>query len=166
MWGDIDLRWAYGDLLRSINRYTRDVDHSYDILHDALVRFALIKNKQPIHQPHAYLRTVVRSILSRNAKETSRWLPFPEQGDEAQELLAETATTSPEHLAYIGERLQALRRVLDCMPPRCRDVFFLYRVEGLTRPQIAQQLGISIKTVEYHIKRALVDLLSAAEHQT
>ena len=54
------------------------------------------------------------------------------------------------------EELYALIRaaVLD-LPARCREVFTLSRDESLTNKEIADRLGISVKTVEAQITTAL-----------
>lgn len=55
-----------------------------------------------------------------------------------------------------GEDLaSAIRRTLDDLPPRCREVFELSRGRGLRYADIAQQLGVSVKAVEAHMGKAL-----------
>lgn len=44
---------------------------------------------------------------------------------------------------------------LESLPEKCRQVFDLSRNEGLKNREIAEKLGISIKTVEAHIGKAL-----------
>ena len=54
---------------------------------------------------------------------------------------------------YMGlERLSSLMRHL---PPKCRNVFALHKLNGLTYAEIAASEGISIKTVENHMIKAL-----------
>jgi RNA polymerase sigma-70 factor (ECF subfamily) len=45
--------------------------------------------------------------------------------------------------------------VMDNLPEKCKAVFLLSRIDGLKNHEIAYQLGISIKTVEKHISKAL-----------
>jgi RNA polymerase sigma-70 factor (ECF subfamily) len=49
----------------------------------------------------------------------------------------------------------ALQQALEHLPPRCREVFELSRVQGLKYAEIAAALGISIKTVEAQMGKAL-----------
>ena len=53
---------------------------------------------------------------------------------------------------------EAIRGAIAELPPRCREVFELSRVRGLKYQEIAETLGISIKTVETQMGRALRSL--------
>lgn len=48
-----------------------------------------------------------------------------------------------------------IREVMNSLPEKCLTVFRLSRIEGLKNREIADQLDISIKTVEKHISKAL-----------
>jgi RNA polymerase sigma-70 factor (family 1) len=48
-----------------------------------------------------------------------------------------------------------LKKALENLPPKCREVFVLSRVSNLTYKQISESLGISIKTVENQMGKAL-----------
>jgi RNA polymerase sigma factor (sigma-70 family) len=165
-WQGIDLRWAYTDLLLSLSRRTRCVQRAYDVLHDAFLRFALAQHREPIAQPNAYLRRVAHSVLIDHYRDAARYYPLPDSNpdhlDNGEGVQRDFAPSS-EHLADIQQRLEALQRILDCLPPRCREVFWLARIEGHTQPEIARALGISLSMVERHLVRALLDLRSARE---
>lgn len=47
-----------------------------------------------------------------------------------------------------------LRRVVDSLPPKCREIFILGCVEGLSYKEVADQLGVSVNTVKTQIKVA------------
>lgn len=51
-----------------------------------------------------------------------------------------------------------LQRVLQTLPPRRRRIFVLNRCRGLSYTRIASTLGLSVKTVEVEMGRALRDL--------
>ncbi|MGP1614939.1 MAG: RNA polymerase sigma factor, partial [Pollutimonas bauzanensis] len=62
-WHGIDLNWAYADLLSGIRRQTGCRHRAYDVLHDALIRLALVNERAPLREPQAYLRAIVRHAL-------------------------------------------------------------------------------------------------------
>lgn len=57
-----------------------------------------------------------------------------------------------------------IQKAVDRLPDECRRVFKLSRYEGKKLGEIAQDQGISINTVKYHIKRALT-LIDADLHK-
>lgn len=66
--------------------------------------------------------------------------------------------------ASTSEVERAVRAAIQRLPERCREIFLMSRDGGLTYGQIARELGISIKTVETQMGRALKSLrVSLAE---
>ena len=55
----------------------------------------------------------------------------------------------------VKELSHKLDQVYDCLPSKCRLVFFLSRKEGLSQKAISKKLDISLSTVEKHIGKAL-----------
>ncbi|WP_020182737.1 sigma-70 family RNA polymerase sigma factor [Methylotenera sp. 1P/1] len=170
MWNGINLTWAYHDLLPSIFRRIHCKHLAFDILHDALVRFALAKNEQRHAQPEAYLTTIVRNLLIDSHHEAAMFVPMHiESGNESSgdfdhlhsAYAVEELSPSPERLLDIQQRLQLLQKIIDSLPPKCRDVFWMFRIEGMSQNAIAVHYQISVNMVERHIIRALVDLRAA-----
>lgn len=54
-----------------------------------------------------------------------------------------------------SELAGAFRRAVAGLPPRCRTIYTMNREQGLTYAEIARVLGISVKTVETQMGRAL-----------
>lgn len=64
----------------------------------------------------------------------------------------------PDGLAQASQLAAEIRDAIAALPPRGREMFELNRFEGLTYQQIAERCGVSYKTVETHIRRALMAL--------
>jgi len=71
----------------------------------------------------------------------------PEEADRQQ--------TNALQQLQLEELEQLLHAAIEQLPERCRLVFSLSRFEQMTYKEIATHLGISIKTVEHQISKAL-----------
>jgi len=63
--------------------------------------------------------------------------------------------SSAEHAALAEEMLAIIDRALRQLSPLCQRIFHLSRVEALSQAAIAEALGISRRTVEDNLRRAL-----------
>ncbi|QHV98776.1 RNA polymerase sigma-70 factor [Spirosoma endbachense] len=61
----------------------------------------------------------------------------------------------PDQVLQYEEVVHRVEDLVESLPPQCRKVFLLSRFEGRKYQDIATELGISIKTVEVHIVKAL-----------
>jgi len=60
------------------------------------------------------------------------------------------------HASMLEEKVAEVIRTK--LPPECREVFLLSRVEEMPNAEIGWQLGISVKTVENQVTRGLKTL--------
>lgn len=67
-------------------------------------------------------------------------------------------TSTPEQLTKANELSVEIQNPINGLPERCRQIFMLSRYEGKKYKEIAALLGISIKTVENQIFKALAVL--------
>lgn len=72
----------------------------------------------------------------------------------------------PEQWAEDREELARVRAAINLLPERCREVYLLNRIEGMSYTQISRHCGISVKTVEKHIGKALSSLRTLLSNQT
>ena len=70
----------------------------------------------------------------------------------------ETAPDRSEQRVEYGEMQSRLRRAVEEMPPQRRQIFKMSRFQSLSNEDIADELGLSVRTVEKHIQLALQDL--------
>lgn len=64
-------------------------------------------------------------------------------------------TPEAETALWQSDMEKVVREAIETLPEKCREVLLLSKFEGLKNREIAQQLGISEKTVERHMTIAL-----------
>ncbi|GAB7532831.1 sigma-70 family RNA polymerase sigma factor [Pseudomonas sp. 3A(2025)] len=122
-----------------------------DLAQDTFVRLLKARTALDIREPRHYLSTVARGLLidlfRRRALEQSylEWLASVPPGE----------LPSLEDQAIIVETLIEIDRMLDGLGAKVKQTFLLSQFEGLTYPAIAERLGISVRTVNNHMARAM-----------
>jgi RNA polymerase sigma-70 factor (ECF subfamily) len=78
-----------------------------------------------------------------------------------------TDLVSPEQLMITKEMLQIIKEAVDSLPPRCKLIFKFVREDGLSYSEVAEILGLSIKTVDAQmviaVSRIRVKLMNVIE---
>ena len=72
----------------------------------------------------------------------------------------------PDRVLQAKESLSTVLAALRELPERTRTVFVLFRLENMKQREIADMLGISVRTVEQHVVRASVHLRDAFRSQS
>ena len=62
---------------------------------------------------------------------------------------------NPEQVLSALEELMRLKDAIEGLPPACRRVFVLRKIEGLSQRETAKRLGISESNVEKHVARGI-----------
>jgi len=69
----------------------------------------------------------------------------------------------PENEDITEEILDQINKAIDQLPPKCKIVFTLAKIQGMKYKEISEILDISIKTINNHIANALVHISQALE---
>ena len=118
------------------------VDQAEDLVHDVYVRVASYASGE-VRNPRALLLL----IASRAAIDRAR-------RDRARPLVSSASQVELASEAQQAEAL-ALKQVVLALPPKLSEVFLLSRFGGLSYEEISQHCGISVKTVEWRMSKAL-----------
>lgn len=108
----------------------------------------------------AFVFTVARNHLINQAVR-ARIVSFELVADLESEAHVTDLFATERHLDA-RDQLRRARDGLESLPPRCREVVRLRKVEGLTTKETAERLGVSIDTIERQLTmgmRALVDFM-------
>jgi RNA polymerase sigma factor (sigma-70 family) len=129
---------------------------SADLVQDAYLRTIEAGRRSDIGAAFAFLLRVARNGAIDRFRHRARWAKLAAGADEAVD--RPDPAPDPERSLIARDRLRRALASIETMPERRREVFLLHRIEGLTYLQIARQLGISPKTVEYHLAAAMAQL--------
>ena len=117
------------------------------------------RNALPLHARH-YVYTVARNLLINKAKR-ARIVSFEFVADLEDIGRGVDLFAAERHLTARDE-LRRAQAGIDQLPPRCREVVRLRKVEGLTTREAAERLGVGIDTIEQQLTmgmRALADFM-------
>ena len=133
-------------------KYVKDMDAARDIVHESFVNLWNKRDSIDLDKPvKSYLTTSVynRSInhLRNNKKFNRDLLEFEELGENYE-------YQASDHLIE-AEITRKIKSAIELLPEKCREIFLLSRHENLKYQQIADKLGISVKTVETQMSKAL-----------
>lgn len=62
---------------------------------------------------------------------------------------------APDEAMISREEIDSLNRAIESLPPKCRHVFFLAKIDCRPYKEIAEMLQISVATVNYHVGYAM-----------
>ena len=140
--------YYYTGLVVFADRYIHDMELSEDIAQSAFVH--LWENKHAIKS--ASIRYYLANAVKNNCVDLIRKKETQEKYIQRQE------KHSPDHGTEFwaeSELEQMIENAISNLPPRCREIFILSRIEGLSSHEIAQKLQLSQRTVETQITKAL-----------
>ncbi len=139
-----------------------DEDKAQDLVQDLF--FSLWTKRATLNVTgslKAYLR---KAIVNRCIDEIRRAKRRETTSDEQLPLRAASQNGADE-LLEVSDLQRQINLAVDQLPERCRAVFALSRFHDLSNKEIAAKLGISVKTVENQMTRALKFLrASLANH--
>lgn len=155
-------REFYSPLCHFSAGFVNNMDTAEEIVQDFFYNYW--KNREKIDikvSVKSYLYTSIRnqSLKHINQQEVRR---------RYVDLITATSTETGKynHLEEIQARelQQIIDKTLDSLPERCRLVFSMSRLEGRKYQEIANELDISVKTVEANIGKALHHLRISLEN--
>lgn len=141
----------YVRLLSYMSTYTKNEDHAKDIVQEAFIR--LWKNRQNIDTKAsipAFLHKIAHNIFIDKYRKNKR----------KQNLLHSLSYEAVNNLAeeenedFTIKKIEFVKKSVEELPPRCKEVFKLSKYEGLKYSEIAKTLKISVKTVEAQMGKA------------
>jgi RNA polymerase sigma-70 factor (family 1) len=145
-------RSSYVSLVRYARTLIKDQDSAEEIVQDLFCRFW--KDREKIRIESSLNGYLFRSVHNRCLHFIEHLRVVEKHAEEMSYQLQESPESPSDILNY--KELQAkIASILEKLPERCGKIFCMNRFEGLKYNEIAEQLSVSIKTVEANMGKAL-----------
>lgn len=124
-------------------------DSADDLVQDAYVRLAPYEAAGVVRHPRALLLRVASNLARDQLRRAAR------AGGVAAATIEDVVETPQHAVAAEQDQTVLLGQLVMALPPSLREVFVLSRFAGLTNQDVAERLGLSVKTVEWRMTKAL-----------
>ncbi|WP_323635312.1 sigma-70 family RNA polymerase sigma factor [Pectobacterium polaris] len=149
-------------LERYLNHKLRDPQAAADLVQESFLRLAQrLEQQDDVDDKKAYLYKTANNLLLDHVRHQQRW-QMATSVDDAEATLEYLPDAAPQldQTAIAQQELERLANVLATLPERTQLIFHLHRFEHMTQAQIAQQLEISLSTVEKHLAMTLSAMMT------
>lgn len=135
--------------------YDLDVD---DVVQEMYARIVALESFDVVRDPKRYAFQVAHSIVVDHYRK-ARIVSIFSIGN-VEELGLAAPDANPEQKATFHDEINEIEVAIATLPQRTRDVLMLRRVAGLSQKETAERLAIAEKTVEKHMARGVLMLMT------
>ncbi len=157
-------------LHRFVFHNLRDEATAHDVVQETFVR---VYFKAAKFRPKFAVKTWIYAIALNLCRDHGRWrgrhrgevsIDAPARDDGARFEVADSAP-APSAKATESDRFVLLQRGIDQLPQKLKEVLILYSLEERSQQEVAELLGITLKTVETRVYHAKAKLRAVLERE-
>ncbi|WP_245269150.1 RNA polymerase sigma factor [Rhodomicrobium udaipurense] len=138
-----------GRLQRLVRRITGNAHTAEDVVHDTFLK---LMNRDVRERDVGLVVTTARNLALDAMRAEKVRASYAESVSSEQ---VQAGEVCPEDAVASRMEFDALMRALKTLPRRTQRILLLSKIDGMTYPQIARTLGISVSTVEKEMISAL-----------
>jgi RNA polymerase sigma factor (sigma-70 family) len=141
------------DLRKKLRYICGTADEVDDLVQDIYYRFLKMRSVDHIDDPRNYVFQMARNLVIDHLRR--KRVVNIEAVQSLDELALFDGAPSPERVTMARAELKWVLGVIAKLPERCRDVFQMRKVYGLSQAETARQLGLSENVVEKETMRGM-----------
>lgn len=138
-------------------RFVRDMDVVEDLVQDTFVE--LWNRRDYIELDGTVKAYLYKMLYNKCLNHLNSKATTSQSSIENDTLLSHTdGADSQDEVLHVKELQEIIRVHIETLPPQCKRIFLLSRNKDLKNREISELLGISVKSVEKQITKALFEL--------
>ncbi len=147
----------HSKLIKFAHLYVPNYNQAEDIVSEVLIK--LLKNRKTLHKIEkfeGYLFTMIKNqslnFIKQNKKNINHL-----SVDNMEDFLS-TDRIDPYEKYLESELRNLLNKTIELLPPKRQMVFKFIKDEGMSQKEVAELMNISVRTVEVHLKLAVMEV--------
>lgn len=149
----------YKQCLLFAKSYVHDDWVAEDISSGALIKLWEMSREKTVDNPKVILFTILKNkaldyLKHQNIKE-SVLSSLSDIGQRELEIRISTLEASNPEKVFDEDIQHIIRQSFNKLTKQTREIFKMSRIENLSRKEISDKIGISVKGVDYHISKVL-----------
>jgi RNA polymerase sigma factor (sigma-70 family) len=146
------------DLTERLRRFVRsrvaNRQDAEDVIQDAYLRVLRYSAEHVVESEERLLFSAAKNL----AVDSRRRRKVREKKVADCAVLAAEDSPGSDEVVDARQRLMHVEAAIALLPARCREIFLMHRIDGMSYSQIARSVGISVSAVEKHIARACLSI--------
>jgi RNA polymerase sigma-70 factor (ECF subfamily) len=146
---------------------TLDPDDLEDVIQETYCQIAGLKGVSHIASGRAYFFTAARSIVLMRLRRAR--VVSIESVTEIENTGIAMDEPTPERVVAARRELERVQRFIEELPDRCRRIFELRKVDGLSQREVAEQLGVTEFVIGNEVAKGMKLILQSiadGDHKT
>ncbi len=137
-------------LKKFLTRFMSSEQDIEDIVQEVYIRAHNAEKEKAIDQPKAFLFRIAKNLaldeLNKKSRLVTNYL------EDCISLVPTEKTDTIESELEANEAIKIYCEAIEQLPDKCKQIFLMRKVHGLKHKEIADKLGVSLSSVEKHLK--------------
>ncbi|KGK00088.1 RNA polymerase sigma factor [Thalassotalea sp. ND16A] len=143
-------------LKRLLKKYLYCEHDIEDVVQEVYIKAVNADKLDEIRQPRAFLITIAKNLaineIRRKSRKTTEYIE-----DAAMSIAQQELSASAELELEAEQSMQIHCEAIETLPEICKKVYLLRKVHGMKHKEISNHLGISLSSVEKHLRSSILN---------
>ncbi|MFK0091739.1 RNA polymerase sigma factor [Pseudomonas sp. NPDC090592] len=145
-----------------VARRTGNAQVAADLTQESFLRLARLPADKQIDNLPAFLFTIASNLVRDHQRQMIRRERM-DAGEPSEELASDDP--GAEEQLFDQQQHALMQAAIESLPEATRHIFLLYHVDGCSYREIGERMNVTPRSVEYQLRRALLDCRAFIKRQ-